>query len=343
MQKILDIIKRHIKILCALVGVLGIFFLIYLKYQNSQVLKNRPTYVVKRQNLTDSLSFSGKLDALEKVTLRFQTAGRLAWIGASQGDSVKKYQVIANLDQTSVKKNLEKELNDYKKVRNDFDEATLTTYKDKVITDTIKRIYEKNQADLNNAVLDVELSDLARQYSSLWTPIDGIVTRVSSPYPGINLSLPTQAEFDIVNPKTIYFSAFADQTEVVKLRELMEGSIVLDPYPNQKLVGKISQIDFLPREGETGTVYEVKMDLGPQIDSSNFRLGMTGEVEFILREKGAVLAVPLNLIRMDGQKKYVKALRNGNKNNQYILTGETYDNLVEVTDGLIDGDLIYSN
>lgn len=47
------------------------------------------TYKVKRQTLSESLTFSGSVDAQEKATLRFQTSGRLAWVGVTEGDVVK--------------------------------------------------------------------------------------------------------------------------------------------------------------------------------------------------------------------------------------------------------------
>ncbi len=60
---------------------------------------------VKRGNLEEKLIISGLIDAEEKVTLRFQTSGRLSWVGVKEGDLVKKYQGIATLDQREIKKN----------------------------------------------------------------------------------------------------------------------------------------------------------------------------------------------------------------------------------------------
>src|SRR3990167_2084606 len=61
--------------------------------------KNKPkeTYTVKRQALKETATFSGEVDADEKVKLKFQTAGRLAWVGVKEGDIVKPYQGIASL------------------------------------------------------------------------------------------------------------------------------------------------------------------------------------------------------------------------------------------------------
>src|SRR3989344_3854487 len=74
---------------------------------------NNKTFTVQKQNLKKTLTLAGKIDAKEKVTLRFQTSGLLQWLGVQEGDRVRKYQTIAMLDARSVRKNLDKQLNSY--------------------------------------------------------------------------------------------------------------------------------------------------------------------------------------------------------------------------------------
>ncbi len=103
MKKIFKYIKKHWVIAIAVVFLLG--FGIYRQIVPSKA-DGDTTYKVKRQNLKESLTFSGEIDAEEKVTLRFQTSGRLSWVGVKEGDFVKKFQTIASLDQREVKKKL---------------------------------------------------------------------------------------------------------------------------------------------------------------------------------------------------------------------------------------------
>ena len=77
-------------------------------------------YTVEKGPLQVVLSSSGTVMAENKADLTFQTGGRLSWVGVKKGDRVRKWQGIASLDQRTVQKNLEKELNDYLKTRWDF-------------------------------------------------------------------------------------------------------------------------------------------------------------------------------------------------------------------------------
>lgn len=316
-----------------IIGAVGAFKLFGPKQETKTT-----SYTVKRGNLEETLSLSGEINAYEKTTLRFQTSGYLAWVGVKEGDTVKKYQGVASLDQAELQKNLRKYLNTYMSERWDFESTKDSSGDTSIMTTAVRRAFEKAQFDLNNAVLDVELKDIAVRYANLWTPIDGIVTKVAAPNAGVNVT-PTQSEIEVVNPATIYFSATADQTEVSKLTASHSAEITLDAFTDEKLTGTISTISYTPKAGETGTVYEVKINLPREASAKwGFRLGMTGDVDFVIKELPNVLFVPIKFLKTEGSKKYVLKQ---NKEKVYVTVGEEMDGDVEIKDGLKENDTIY--
>lgn len=291
------------------------------------------TAKVTRGKLSETLTLSGTISASEKVSLKFQTGGRLVWVGVKQGDYVRRYQSIASLDQRELKKTLEKKLNDYLANRYTFDQTTIDDYKDKVLTDTIKRLKDKAQLSLNNAVLDVQLQTIVKEYANLQTPIEGIVTKANPEIAGSNVTS-TNAEYEIVNPKSIYFSATADQNEVVKLKEGETGTLVLDAFEEATLSGAIKKISFTPKTDESSTVYEVFFTLDDKNLLPKLRLGMTGDLTFITAEKNNVLYLPMRFVKEKDSQKYVYQLQNGKKEKKIVQTGLETDENVEITTGL---------
>lgn len=329
--------RNRIFVALVIIVALGLLFL---RDPFSGQNKNKSeSATVQKGDLAEKTTISGKIDADERVVLQFQTSGLLSWVGVKKGDQVKKYQGIAALDKRSVKKTLEKYLNTYLKTRWDF-EQTHENYKNTVITDTVKRILEKSQFDLNSSVLDVEIQDLTVQFSNLWTPIEGIVVRADSPYAGVNIT-PTQAQFEIINPKTVYFSASADQTEVTQLKEGMDGQLVLDSYPDKELKGKIENISFTPKAGEGSTVYEVKFRPEKGNDDYRYRIGMAGDVTFVTNRAEDALYIPSKFIKSEGEKKYVNIKKNGRKEKAYIQTDLETDDYTQITLGLSEGEAVY--
>lgn len=320
-------------------------FIYYKKTQSTIAADKINSYTVTRQDLKDTLTLSGQIDADEKVALRFQTSGRLNWVGVKDGDIVKKYQTIATLDQRDVKNRLQKYLNTFVNTRLGFDQ-TKDDYKDKqydlseAVRASSQRALQESQNSLNNSILDVELQNLSVEYSNLWTPIEGVVTNVTAPFPGVNVT-PSGAEFDIVNPKTIYFSATADQTDIVNLKEGMIGELNFDAYPEKKFEGELYYISYIPKSGETGTVYEVRFKLDESAMSLPLKMAMTADMNIVMKQKNNVLSVPTAFIKKDRKGKYVTEKKNGKNIKVYVKTGDEINGNVIIRDGLSPGDVIY--
>lgn len=146
-------------------GLLGSIGLYGWKQLQANQSSEQPTYEtakVTKGNVSVSLNLDGKT-VIARRDLSFEIGGTVRGVNVNEGDIVKPWQTLAYLDTREAQKNLELALRDYSKDRNDFEEMIQATYPGVPLTDTIKRILEKNQWDLEKAVLDVELKDLAQK------------------------------------------------------------------------------------------------------------------------------------------------------------------------------------
>lgn len=317
---------------------------VYYWQSKSNKVEDVASFTVSRGTLTETLSLAGSIRAEEQVQLHFQTGGRLSWVGVKEGDKVEQYDGIASLDVRQLQKTLQKYLNTYSKERRDFEQSIddndeLTIALSGTIRERAQRVLENSQFDLDNSVIDVELQSIAKEYSLLYSPIKGIVTRIDTPQAGMNV-LATNI-FEITNPDSLYMSISADQTEVIDLTEGQKGTIVFDSYLDEKVSGVITSIGFTPISGESGTVYEVKMTFTPNTNST-YRLGMTGDVEFILTEVPNVISVPGQYILEEDDVYYVwKGETVESKKKVKITIGEEYNGNVQVVGGLQEGDIVY--
>ncbi len=338
--------KRKIIIIIILLSVLaGAGWYIWNQQVKSIAAKDLPegsTYTVKQTKLTETLTISGDIDAEDRVSLFFPTGGRLAWVGVKEGDYVKQYQGIASLDQRDVQKRLEQTLNTYMTTRWDFEQTKQDNkeaqYKDGDLGDRMKRLIDKAQFGLNNSVLTVELQAIAKELAYLYTPIDGIVTKVGGAHAG--MSVLATATYEIVNPETVYFSATADQTDIPQLSVGQTATLILDAYEDEKLTGVVQSIGFTPKVGDTGTTYEVKIAFASSNDLLKYRLGMTGDAEFITKEKVGIFAVPLNFVKTEAKEKVVYILKDGKEQRTVVTLGEEGDDSVEIKRGVKEGDVL---
>ncbi|AKM79196.1 MAG: Efflux transporter, RND family, MFP subunit [Candidatus Beckwithbacteria bacterium GW2011_GWB1_47_15] len=323
--------------LAVFLGLGGFFSWQRLRPKSPQELYRLAT--VNRGNLTQTVAASGVVKSETQVDLKFQTSGQLAWVGVRVGDRVQKWQALASLDQRQLKKQLAQELIDYSKERNDFEEDRRVTYQDTLVTDTLKRVLAKNQWDLERAVLDVEISDLAVKLSTIVSPIAGVVTHIDVPVPGVNIT-PATAVFTVADPDHLVFEAEIDETDIGQVKQDQKAILTLDAFPDEPVYLTVDSIDFASSLDSSGsTVYLAKLNLLNSPDSK-FRLGLNGEVVITTAEKEDVLTIPfLSLIEDDNQTS-VKLVEKGQVITQPVTVGIQGDEQVEITSGLKPGQTI---
>lgn len=328
-----------------LVVILIASFIFYKKSLTTTAKNKVDSYVVKRENLKEILTLSGQVDAEEKALLKFQTSGRLAWVGVKEGDYVKKFQTLASLDQRDIKNRLTKYLNTFSISRNNFEQTKDDNWNLQYdlsgsIRQEAERVLKNNQYSLENAVLDVEYQNLSLEYANLWTPIEGIVTHVSVPFAGVNIT-PAGSDFEVINPNTLFFSVSAEQGDVINLKEGDIGEISFDAYPEEKFNASLFFISFSPKDGETGTVYELRLRLDEQAEKLSLKMAMTGDVDFLIKEEKNVLSVPTSFIKKDNKGEYVYVGNPDKKVKRYINVGQEIDGKYVIKNGLQDKETIY--
>lgn len=307
--------------------------------QNASVIQTAKTI---REDFTKTVSSSGKTKAVRSVDLKFQTSGKLTWVGVKEGDHVNAYQAIASLDQRSVQKNLQNALLDYSKERNDFEETWRVTYNgvqdpNTALTDTIKRILQKNQWDLNKSIIGVELQALAVEYSTLVTPISGVVTSIDTPVAGINIT-PATSVFTVVDPESMVFEANADETDVGSLKIGQKAEIMLDAYPEATFSGTISYISYASELSAGGaTVFPVRISFDKPED---IRIGLNGDVTIDSVNLPQALTIPIEALREDGGGKYVYRKSDKVYQKVPVTTGMQNDTRVVIESGLAEGDTV---
>lgn len=341
MKLLLRLAKRYWYILIIIAVVGGIYW--WIKRPQPVTYQE---YQVTRQPLTVTLTASGSLAAHRQANLKFQSAGRLAWVGVREGDRVGQWQAIASLDRRSLEKNLQKELNDYLKTRWDFQDnrdtyGVTTDNLDKhTLTAAARRVLEKSQFDLNSSVLDVEIQTVAKEFATVLAPFSGIVAELAQPAAGVNVSL-TDPIATVIDPTSMYFSAEIDELDIAGVLPGQSTQLTLDAYPDEPLDTTVSEIGFSPITlSGGGTGFEVKFSLPVANDALRYKLGMNGDAAIVLAEKPSALVLPLEAVVMRDDLVMVQQQVGDELVEKEIRTGLETDEYIEVTGGLSEGDTV---
>ena len=294
---------------------------------------------VKRGVVKEELILTGEIMADNYAKLSFPTSGKLSWIGTKEGDWVIKGQALASLDKTTLDTAYQMARNNLRKY-----EATVNRVhddlKDKESTETYSEIETRVTAE---ATKDYYYDALrAAQYNlrnaTLIAPFEGLITYVAHPYAGVNVFM-TNTEIELIDPSTIYLDVSADQSEINDLYLNQKVTIILDSFPEKEYEGEITFIGYTPKAGEVGTVYKIRVNFINLNKDEILRIGMTGDANFILKEKTDILYVPSGFVNTDKDGKYVQLEKANNK--VYIETGIEGEETIEISGDISEGDSIF--
>jgi len=267
-------------------------------------------------------------------------------LGVKTGDSVDKWQAIANLDKSQLKKTLEKYLRDYQHQRWDFDQirddnqVSSDNYDAYSFTDAVERLIEQEQFLLDKTVLDVEIQQITNKLATLISPIAGVVIDMDHQVPGVNVKL-TDNIATIVDPASLYFEVEIDEADIGTIYLSQPAKIVLEAFPDITFDSQVSWIDFAASTSDSGgTIFLAKLALDPsQIEK--FRLGLTGDATITLMQKSNVLSVSLDALdESEDGKTIVKVLDQGQVKEVEVELGLETDDDIEIISGLTEGDTV---
>ncbi|MDP3994947.1 MAG: efflux RND transporter periplasmic adaptor subunit [bacterium] len=325
--------------------IVAVIVLLLIVWKGFSGKKESPVDLVTAENgeLVESISSSGKIDAGEKADLIFQSGGRVSWVGVKEGDRVKKWQGIASLDTVSLSVAYQQALNTYKdkqalaeKAEDDVKgHSGDETYAQKATRTTA-------QVARDNAYDSLRGAGQALKFATIVAPFEGIITKASPAYAGINVTL-GGAVYSIVNPKTMYFEAEINEVDVIKIKEGQKVTLSIDAYPEEVFDTSVELIGLSYVTTSTGgTAYKVKISL-PRKDEAVFRLGMKGDAEFILGTKENVLLIPSSSLFEDGDNNFVWFVQNGKLKKVQVEVGGSSIDRIEIKSGLNEGQSIVSS
>lgn len=336
MDKVKNLLAEKWKLIVVILLVVagGLFF--YFKNKNTVV----KTSTIQKGNLKEELILSGEIKAVNYAKLMFETGGKITYVGVKEGEKVNKGRLISKLDATILNSSYQSVLSNLR-----IADATVANIHDQVKDHSSDETFAQKdlrttaEANKDKAYEAVIVAKRNLDGANLYAPFNGIVTYLLHPFTGVYTSAGA-VEAEIIDPATMYFDVLADQSEVIKLSAGQKVEIVLDPFEEKTYEGKIENISFIPKAGESGSVYTVKVSfVNVDLINSRFKISMTGDSKFVVSEKKDVLYVPNNYVKQDKNGKYLKSDSKGNK--IYVETGIESEDSTEVIGDIKEGQTIY--
>lgn len=340
-QKNKKIIKKKLIIILILILII---ITGYFKFRKKNIQKKHIVYTVTSQVLKDSIQADGKIYPLDTRKIFIDNSLKVKKLNFHKGDSIKKGQVIIIFDtneRDSLNRSIEKSNLQTLKLKRDLQTAqellaiggsTINTIKD------LKLELREKEIDLKEYE-----ENLSRLVTEIKSPVTGTITSMQAEE---NYRVNTEVElFEIANLSDVEIKLFVPEYDVSKLKKGFEVEIKPGAYNNGKnLKGKILSIGTFATDdkkysasNEAYVEVKVKLDKNPNDLKPGFTV--TGKI-YTFHKKDVLLIPRVAFTEIDGKDFVYKIDKENILHKVTIITGDSNNENIEITDGLKKGDRI---
>lgn len=262
---------------------------------------------VRRGTLVHSVTATGTIEPIIQVEVGTQVSGIIDRIYVDYNSIVKKGEVIAEIDRSTLEAELESSTAtlESNKTEYEYQEKNFARIKglhDKgMVSDTdfetaeynynkAKSAYDKSKADMFKVRQNLG-------YATITAPIDGVVIgREVEEGQTVAASFETPTLFTIANDLSrMRVIADVDEADIGGVVEGQQATFTVDAFPEDVFKGSVTQVRLQPTTESNVVTYEVVVD-APNPDLK-LKPGLTANLTIYTMQKDSVLLVPLKALR----------------------------------------------
>ncbi len=312
--------SKYLKLVVTLAVVGGAGFFVYRRTARVEPVKFT-TVTVDRGVIEQTVTATGQLNAVITVQVGSQVSGMIQKLHADFNSKVEAGQVVAQLEPTRFKANLEQ-------ARASLKNAEASATRARVNVDTTRREYERaktlddrkiisqseldllrSRHELANAELQATEAQIAQARASVGVAVVDLErTTIRSPISGIVLqravdvgqtvaaSLSAPILFTIAQDLSkMEVRTAIDEADVGRLQEGLEARFTVDAHPGREFVATIHQIRSNPNVLQNVVTYDAIL----RVDNPDGKLrpGMTANVRIVTERREDALRIPNAALR----------------------------------------------
>lgn len=371
-------LKINKKKIIILIVIIGTIFLLFAKAAGKKDNIIYLTEDVRKGSIEQTVIATGTVRSNNRVEVGAQVSGKIININVVLGQEVKKGDLIANIDSKTQEDNLEKAKSQLSSYETQLEsrkidlEVSLSKFKRaenlfkvKSISqddyETAKQEYYSAQSSvketeelIKQAEIDVKTAETNLSYTTITSPIDGVIISVPvSEGQTVNSAQTAPTIVQVADLKKMLIKPEISEGDITKLKEGQNVEFTILSAPEKIYKAKINSIDpatttltdneYEESASSTDAVYYYANVIVDNEDGL-LRIGMTATSTIKVAEVHDVLVVPTLALHKKGNKYYVNVLDNKNTSIEKIVEVGISDNFnTEVIKGLQEGEKVIIN
>ncbi|PKL84125.1 MAG: efflux RND transporter periplasmic adaptor subunit [Ignavibacteriae bacterium HGW-Ignavibacteriae-3] len=354
---------KRIKFISTIVGIVILLLVIYFGWKsltNPAIEVKLTSAVLQSPSQTNAvLTASGYIVAQRKAAVASKGTGRLVYLGVVEGDRVQKDQIIARIDDSDIKAQLEQakanlkmaqsELKDSENNFNRYKELLKTGSATQMEVDAAEFRYNRVLASIDVAKALVQGAEVAMENTLIRAPFNGTVLtknadvgEVVAPLgAGVNSKAAVVLMADMTS---LQAEIDVSESNIEKITIDQDCEIRLDAYSDKSYPGYVAKI--VPTADRSKATVMVKV--GFKNYDQRVLPEMSAKVLFLnenlknekIEDTKQLLVVPSGSVVNRNNAKIVFVVRDDKAVAVQVTTGKELGSYVEVLSGLMNGDKV---
>lgn len=285
---------------------------------------------VQPSSMRDVLVLPGETQPWEDVRVSSDMDGLVEWIGAREGQSVRKGELLARIDVAARKATLDRARASFQ-LADELFKRRESLFERKIISRE-----ELDRAFTERALAETNLRQAQVEYERgfLKAPVSGFVNHL---YVDAGEYVARGAPvLDLVNVERIKIQLNVPEMDVRFLKPGHEAMVTIDALPEKRLWGKV---DFVAYKADPATkTFQVQVVV--ENPTREIRPGMIARIGLLRREVQEALAVPLFAIVNKGGERVLFVEKDGRVSARTVSIGIIEGDRVQITNGLSAGERV---
>ena len=299
---------------------------------------------VQKKDLNSFLVLNGIVEPERKVEIYSRLSAYVKQIVKEEGAYVQENAILALLDDTEIKIGFEQAKIQLEQAKLTLEEAEQNFVRNQELIkreliseqefQTQEAIYKQRKLDYQNSQESYKNLDLQLNYTKIRALSEGFITeRLIEVGDRVNAN---EQVYTIEDFKPLLIRVYVPTSDAIKLEPGMLADVMTEVLAGAVFKGDVKLIN--PRiDNQTGTV---KTTIEVFDESFRLKPGMFVEVQIAIGAKKNVLVIPRRAILYKQNKTYVFVMNRNQVSQREISMGLTEEDEVEVTNGLVEGDVI---
>ncbi|MBO4924536.1 MAG: efflux RND transporter periplasmic adaptor subunit [Bacteroidales bacterium] len=335
--------------------VIAVALLLLLNKKEKPVLTYQVTTLAPT-TISSSVTATGTVEPVKQVEVGTQVSGIISKIYVDYNSVVKEGQLIAELDMSVLKTELESSRANLNSAKVEYDyqqrnyDRIKGLYDKELVSATefeqAQYSYDKARFSYSQAQSNYTKAQKNIGYAKIYSPIDGVVlSRAVDEGQTVASGFSTPTLFTIANDLTaMRVIANVDEADIGAVQEGQRVEFEVDAYPEDTFQGSVTQVRLQATTTSNVVTYQVVID-APN-PSLKLKPGLTANITIYTLDKHDVLAVPVRALRFtpEGEKYQEntvwKQLPDGRLEATKVVTGVTDGVQTEILEGLGAGDRV---